>query len=270
MSSSIYALNSVSAGSSNPLLREELQSKYNKGFNGRVPLNANERLPGYALFAADPVIGSKQPGTVLIGDACNTSRTFHSLEQAKQACLQSSCCGGITQTHAHSYALKASGTPIVSSNAQANSWVKEQNGNRSTDAGESANEQLRTLQTVTPLSEAYFSNANQEILQNAIRRGVYDKTSKVIDKQDYLQLQIVMRSIYLQYSRNDNSSANAIRQQIIELNKKVIDYCVPITVSNLQQYVHYRQDVSKMPVPMAYGLATSNKGSMSLALKPFV
>ena len=106
--------------------------------------------------------------------------------------------GGITQTRAHQYNLRAGGTPVRSTNPSNTSWVKETAGFRSTDAGESANEQLKTLQTVTPLSQAYFSPDNQEILQNAIRRGVYEATDRqhVVNKQDYLQLQIVMRSIF--------------------------------------------------------------------------
>ena len=66
------------------------------------------------------------------------------------------------------------------------------------------------------------------------------------------------------------SSAAAIRAQIAELNAKVVAYCVPIVTSNVKQYLHYRKDVSTLPEPMAYGLATSQAGSRSLEMKPFV
>ena len=66
------------------------------------------------------------------------------------------------------------------------------------------------------------------------------------------------------------TSVQIIKQQIADLNQKVIDYCVPIVTSNVKQYLHYRKDVSSLPEPMAYGLATSQAGSRSLELKPFV
>ena len=46
--------------------------------------------------------------------------------------------------------------------------------------------------------------ANMEIIQNAIRAGVYDLSKKeyVVDKQDTDTLNIIMRSIYLQNSKN--------------------------------------------------------------------
>ena len=65
-------------------------------------------------------------------------------------------------------------------------------------------------------------------------------------------------------------TAAAIRAQIAELNAKVVAYCVPIVTSNVKQYLHYRKDVSTLPEPMAYGLATSQAGSRSLEMKPFV
>ena len=67
-----------------------------------------------------------------------------------------------------------------------------------------------------------------------------------------------------------HKSAAAIRAQIAELNAKVVAYCVPIVTSNVKQYLHYRKDVSTLPEPMAYGLATSQAGSRSLEMKPFV
>jgi hypothetical protein len=251
-----FALVTPEPGSHNPRLTR---------FTGRVPLNPTERFPSYDLFATQPIIGAVQPGA-LAGKACNKDESYETLDTAKRVCMQSSCCGGITQLRQGQYALRAGRTPVT--NPKARSWIKEQAHHRTTDAG--ATEQLRTLQTTTLLSQAYFSEANQEILQNAIRREVYDATEQIVDKQDYLQLQIVMRSIFLQYAKHDTSSPEVIRQQIAELNAKVIDYCKRIVISNVKQYMHYRKDVATLPEPMAYGLATSSQGSRSLELKPFV
>jgi hypothetical protein len=57
----------------------------------------------------------------------------------------------------------------------------------------------------TSLSRAFFSPENTKIIQNGIRRDVYDRSGEkrwVIDEQSADELQIVMRSIYLQYAKN--------------------------------------------------------------------
>ena len=128
---------------------------------------------------------------------------------------------------------------------------------------------LGNMQQSTLLSRTFFSDGNTQIVQNAMRKQVHDVTNVVVEEQNVEQLQLVMRSVFLQYSRNQTHSAEVIRAQITELNAKVLDYCVPIVVSNLKQYQQYLKDVSTLPTPMEYGLATSQAGSRSLELKPF-
>ena len=125
------------------------------------------------------------------------------------------------------------------------------------------------MQQSTLLSRTFFSDGNTQILQNALRKQVHDMTNVVVEEQNVEQLQLVMRSVFLQYSRHQTHSAEVIRAQITELNAKVLAYCVPIVVSNLKQYQQYLKDVSTLPTPMEYGLATSQAGSRSLELKPF-
>jgi hypothetical protein len=53
------------------------------------------------------------------------------------------------------------------------------------------------------MSRAFFGPENMKIIQNAIRRDVYDRSKEnqwVIDEQSADELQIVMRSLYLQYA----------------------------------------------------------------------
>ena len=129
--------------------------------------------------------------------------------------------------------------------------------------------QLGAMQQSTALSRAYFSPENTQILHNALRKGVHDATGTIIHEQDTEQLQLVMRSVFLQHSRNQTHSAEVIREQIQEMNTKVTEYCVPVVVSNLKQHQQYLVDVSTMPVPLDMGIATSQAGSRSLELKPF-
>ena len=100
----------------------------------------------------------------------------------------------------------------------------------------------------TLLSATYFSKENIEIIQNAIRSEIYKKTQQkhIIDKQDYDQIKIIMRSVFLQYSLHKSTN---IREQIEQLNKIVLDYCVPKVYGELISYLKYKEDISTLPVP---------------------
>ena len=85
-----------------------------------------------------------------------------------------------------------------------------------------------------------------------IRYNVYLRSGKkhIIGRQSDTQLQIIMRSIYLQNSKNLNTD---IKGQIQELNKLVIDYCVPNILVEVEQYIQYKVSVSKIPEPLPLG-----------------
>jgi len=101
------------------------------------------------------------------------------------------------------------------------------------------------------LSNAFFSCQNVALLQNSIKRGVYDKSCGkfIIDRQDADQLGIVMRSIFLQHSANMPTN---ITEQINSLNRLVLDYCVNQVYGETQGYLKYRQDASTMYTPIAH------------------
>jgi hypothetical protein len=107
------------------------------------------------------------------------------------------------------------------------------------------------------LSRTYFSNDNVERLQIQIVNEVYNKSQKTIGKQSYQELQVIMKSIYLQYGRNLNTD---IEGQVLTLNKYVIDECVRIIVPNVLQYNKYIEDITS-PIPvMPRSQNVSNKG----------
>ena len=62
-----------------------------------------------------------------------------------------------------------------------------------------------------------FSKRNIDCIQKHIQKSVLQKTNYRIGRQSDLQLQIIMRSIYLQYSKNLDCN---YAEQIRELNKK--------------------------------------------------
>lgn len=109
----------------------------------------------------------------------------------------------------------------------------------------------------TPLSQAFFSQENIQIIQNGIRSGVYKRSNGqyVIGDQDCDSIKIIMRSVFLQHSANKPSS---IPQQIIELNNIVLNYCVQQVYSEAQGYMKYIDDVSTLVVPIAHPVQASN------------
>jgi hypothetical protein len=110
----------------------------------------------------------------------------------------------------------------------------------------------------TSLSQAYFSQQNIQIIQNGIRAGVYERSNGqyLIGPQDCDSLKIIMRSVFLQHAANQ---PNNIPQQIAELNKIVLNYCIQQVYSEAQGYMKYVDDVSTLVVPIAHPVqATSS------------
>ena len=109
----------------------------------------------------------------------------------------------------------------------------------------------------TSLSTAFFSLENIQILQNGIRAGVYQKSNGqyLVGPQDCDSLKIIMRSVYLQHSANQ---LNHITQQIIELNKIVLDFAVKQVYSEAQGYMKYLDDASTLVVPIAHPVMADN------------
>lgn len=97
----------------------------------------------------------------------------------------------------------------------------------------------------TPLANAYFSAANIDRLQNALIDGVKRRSNGqyVIGRQCEDELKTIMRSVFLQHSKNNGSP---IKGQVDELNKFVLDYAVGQVYGEAQGYMKYIQDSSTM------------------------
>lgn len=124
-------------------------------------------------------------------------------------------------------------------------------------------EALYGIQETTKLNQAYFSRKNMDMIQDNIRYDVYMKTDKkhIIGKQSEIELEVIMRSIYLQHSPN---LPNQIKEQIKYLNDLVVNWCVEKIIPELYQYLGYLKEVEYMPVPIDLPLNLSSKGSRSL------
>jgi len=120
------------------------------------------------------------------------------------------------------------------------------------------------------LSIAFFSPENTRLLQNGIRRGVYEKSGDkkwIIDEQSVDELQIIMRAIYLQYSKNLD---NDIPGQIEELNSLILDWSIPKVLSEVSMYKYYLDDISKMPVPLSHPVTMTAAGTKSMPFRKFM
>jgi hypothetical protein len=113
------------------------------------------------------------------------------------------------------------------------------------------------LWTSNSLSQAFFSEQNIQILQNGIRAGVYQRSNGqyLIGPQDCDSLKIIMRSVFLQHAANQPHN---ISQQVKELNKIVLNYCIQQVYSEAQGYMKYIDDASTLVVPIAPPVMSNN------------
>lgn len=119
----------------------------------------------------------------------------------------------------------------------------------------------------SPLSDSYFSKQNIQYIQNGIRQGVYDKSQRRIsvDQQPEDQIVMVMRSMYLQYSKNLDTN---IETQVKDLNRLVLNFCVNNVFNEAVAYLKYREDASTMHIPIIHPIY-SNKTNKVLEQKPW-
>jgi len=122
--------------------------------------------------------------------------------------------------------------------------------------------------TSTPVSDLYFSGMNIAAVQEGIRYRIYSETDgkHVIGRQSDTELRIIMRSIFLTYSRNLPGDTVA---QVRELNRRVLEWAVPEVLSNLKQHITYMRDASTLPMPLERGELMTTKGSRTLERKGF-
>jgi hypothetical protein len=124
---------------------------------------------------------------------------------------------------------------------------------------------LLGIQETSMLSTLFFHPQNIDTIQTELRYRVYQTTGVLVGRQSETELLIVMRSVYLQESRN---LPGRYTEQIKELNEKVLEYCVKNVSSNALQYQQYIQDASTMPVPMAHPISTNITKYHTFSLNP--
>jgi len=117
------------------------------------------------------------------------------------------------------------------------------------------------------LSQVFFSAENMQIIQNALRAGVYSMSNSkiVVPPQNIDALRVIMRSTYLQYAQH---YPTRITEQVVRLNNYVLDYSIPFVYNEAVAYHKYLEDQSTLVMPMQYPMH-HDKQYKQLELKPW-
>lgn len=127
---------------------------------------------------------------------------------------------------------------------------------------------IKNIHVENKVSSLFFSRHNIDTLQSGIRYSVYKRSQNkhIIDNQSENDLMVIMRSIYLQYSKN---LPYDIVEQVKRLNSMVLDYCVPNILREVNQYNNYKNDIGSLPIPLEHSKNMSSKGTKINHMKEF-
>ena len=138
---------------------------------------------------------------------------------------------------------------------------KDHNISKSDNYSNIKNSILRSVIVNTPLSDAFFSDKNIIKIQNNIRYTIFKQLNFKISNQSIHELLIIMRSVFLQNSKN---LPNNIPKQISELNNIVIKSIMPNLVSSVKQFDSYISDINTLPVPMEHPENIASTGKRTI------
>lgn len=128
-------------------------------------------------------------------------------------------------------------------------------------------EMMRGKNECTMLDYLFFSNKNIQIIQNAIRKKVYDISGHVISNQSENELLQIMRSMFF---LNLPLEFPNVTENIKFLNKATIDQALPKILTNMKQYLIYLKDVQRVPQPVDRPQEETIKGTKQLSFQPFI
>lgn len=109
----------------------------------------------------------------------------------------------------------------------------------------------------------FFSKENVEIIQRGIILRVFYETKKrfKIKPQNPQSIHVVMLNIFNQYARQ---LPNQIREQIKELNERVLQAVVPRIITEIEQYTEYIKEIHRPFQPIDRPLNMSSRGNRTL------
>jgi hypothetical protein len=122
---------------------------------------------------------------------------------------------------------------------------------------------MGNIQSGSKLGRLFLSKENIKSVQDMIRYEVYHRSRKqhIIGEQSPIELGIVMRAIYLQYSRN---APDDVSGQIREMNQITVDQIVPRIMSEINQYIAYMNRIENLYLPIDNPKNLNIKGTKML------
>jgi hypothetical protein len=121
----------------------------------------------------------------------------------------------------------------------------------------------------SPLNKAFFSQHNVDKLQ----KDIHDQVSLMsggkykIDRQNDLDLKVVMRSYYLMFGENNPA---ALQENMEALNRRVVGYAAGKIYSEVDFHQFYIQDIERFAPPIAAPINASLYGTRTGELKSFL
>lgn len=145
-------------------------------------------------------------------------------------------------------------------NGNSNFQLMETNNNKDDIAKKNI---LYGTLTRSDLSDTFFSNSNMNRIQKQLIYRVYVASGGKykISPQSNTELQVIMRAMYLQYGKN---LPYKIDDQINELNRHVVEFCLPKVISEIKQYMFYVNDIQRLPAQISLPINVSSAGTRTL------
>lgn len=121
-------------------------------------------------------------------------------------------------------------------------------------SGSNTKSMFKNLYGETLLTFLYFSEDNVNNIQKLLKMLVFKEMNMVIDDQSNRELLVIMRSIFLEYSRHPKLIDGSMSEQekkillkqytdeVARLNELVVKELVPKICSQLSQYLFYLRD----------------------------
>lgn len=152
--------------------------------------------------------------------------------------------------------IKLIDTPVDSSWSKPNQQYKEyslsENINITKKSRNVVYDMLRGIQEPSVFSMLYFSCENISEIQKLIKYNVYKQGNFRIDYQSEQELLIVMRAIYLEYSKIPRKQED-YTYEIARLNQLVVERAIRVILSEITQQKKFQFDIANRPYLESYG-----------------
>jgi len=109
----------------------------------------------------------------------------------------------------------------------------------------------------TPLTTLFFSEFNTNLLQRGIRQAFKDKSGIAIDYQNVDDLYGIMRMVFI---NNSGDHYNQVKEQVKDMNIRVIDTALSQIQTGVSQYIAYTRDIDTISTPLDQPINTSTVG----------